>query len=51
MSTEIALSILIPSCIVSASLLALAITMKLKQRRKRRAAERGVTDFVRQVRG
>jgi len=51
MSTEIALSILIPSCIVSASLLALAITMKLKQQRKRRAVERGVTDFVRQVRG
>jgi len=50
MSREIAFTILIPLCIVSVSLLALAIMNKLKQWRKKRTMERGITDFVRQVR-
>lgn len=50
MSREIALTILVPLCIVSISLLALAILTKLKRRRTRRVIERGLTDFVHQVR-
>jgi hypothetical protein len=50
MSREIVITILIPSCIVSVSLLAMALMMKLRRRRKRRTMERGVTDFLRQVR-
>ncbi|HEY7221465.1 MAG TPA: hypothetical protein VH985_24050 [Candidatus Binatia bacterium] len=51
MSREIVLTILIPLCIVSVSLSAMAIIAKLKRRRTRRIIERGLTDFVRQVRG
>jgi hypothetical protein len=49
MSNEVALTILIPFCIVAISLLAIFLTAKIKKRRKRRAIERGVVDLVRQV--
>ncbi|HET9786055.1 MAG TPA: hypothetical protein VFP47_02925 [Pyrinomonadaceae bacterium] len=48
-TSEVALTILIPFCIITISLLVMFVIAKLKKRRKRRAIERGVTDFVRQV--
>jgi hypothetical protein len=51
MDREIALTVFIPLCIVAISLLARAIIMKLKQWRKRRMMERGITDLVSRVRG
>jgi hypothetical protein len=51
MPKEIVLTILIPLCIVCITLSAMAIMAKLKRRRTRRIIERGLTDFVRQVRG
>ncbi len=49
MSNEVALTIFIPFCIVTISLLAMFIVAKVKKRRKRRTIERGVADFVRRV--
>lgn len=50
MYREIALTVLVPLCIVVVSLLAMAIFAKLKQWRKRRTMERGIADLVRRVR-
>ena len=49
MSTEIVLTILIPFCIVTISLLVIHTVAKFKKWRKRRAIDRGVVDFLRQV--
>lgn len=51
MDREIVLTVFIPLCIVAISLLVMAIIMKLKQWRKRRMMERGITDLVSRVRG
>jgi hypothetical protein len=51
MDSEIALTVFIPLCIVAISLLAMTIIVKLKQWRKRRMMERGITDLVSRVRG
>jgi hypothetical protein len=50
MYREIALTVLVPLCIVVVSLLAMAIFTKLKHWRKRRTIERGIADLVRRVR-
>ncbi len=50
MYREIALTVLVPLCIVVVSLLAMAIFTKLKHWRKRRTMERGIADLVRRVR-
>jgi hypothetical protein len=50
MYTEVLLTVLVSLCIVMVSFLAMAINAKIKQRRKRRMIERGITDLVSQVR-
>lgn len=50
MATEIAQTVLIPFFIVLISFLAMFIIAKVKKRRTRRRMERGVSDFLRQMR-
>lgn len=48
---EIALTIGLPFCTVSVGLALMGMVSLFKSRRRRRAIERGVKDFVNQVRG
>ena len=48
---EIALTIGLPFCSVAVGLAIMGVISLFKSRRRRRAIERGVTDFVNQVRG
>jgi K+-transporting ATPase A subunit len=50
MIAEIATTILVPLCVVTIVFLSMAVLANLKQRRNRRTIERGIKDFVRQVR-
>jgi K+-transporting ATPase A subunit len=50
MIAEIATTILVPLCVVTIVFLSMAVLANLKQRRTRRTIERGIKDFVRQVR-
>lgn len=51
MLDEIALTIGLPFCTVGIGLAGLGMIRLFKSRRRRRAIERGVKDFVNQVRG
>ena len=51
MPGEIALTILVPLCIVAILLVALAVVSKIKDWRKKRRIEEGFKEFMRQVRG
>ena len=48
---EIALTIGLPFCTVAVGLTIMGVISLFKSRRRRRAIERGVRDFVNQVRG
>lgn len=48
---EIALTIIVPFCIVGILLVALAAVSRIKDWRKRRRIEEGFKEFMRQVRG
>ncbi len=50
-SGEIALTLLVPFCIVGILLVTLAAISRIKDWRKRRKIEQGFKDFMRQVRG
>ena len=50
MPREIALTLIIPLCIVIVVLIAMALMAKLQRWRKKRTMERGITDLVRRVR-
>jgi hypothetical protein len=50
MPREIALTLIIPLCIVVATLLVMALLTRFKRWRKKRTMERGITDLVRRVR-
>jgi len=51
MLDEIALTLGLPFCTVGIGLVVIGMVNLLKSRRRRRAIERGVKDFVNQVRG
>ena len=49
--SDISLAVLIPFCILNVSIVGMAIIAKVKRRRKRRAIEYGIKDFLRQISG
>lgn len=51
MLDEIALTIVLPFCTIGIGLAVIGVVSLFKSRRRRRAIERGVKDFVNQVRG
>ena len=51
MLDEIALTLGLPFCMVGIGLAVVGMVKLFKSRRRRRAIERGVKDFVNQVRG
>lgn len=50
MSKEVALTLIVPSVIVTLGLLGLALINKIRRWQKRRTIERGVRDLVQHVR-
>ena len=48
---DITLAVLIPLCILIVLIVGMAVIAKVKRRRKRRAIECGIKDFMRQING